>query len=272
MLVNIEKVEFIKGPASAVFANTNPGGTINMITKKPLEEEHQSIQFSTGSFNTIRTQADLTGPLDQDKKWLYRLNMGYQNANTYRTNIINNAYVVTPSISFLPQPGTCCNADLLYTNYKTQFDRGITLPENTNNIFELPPSANIGQPGDFMNQQNLALTLSFSQKITDKLNFNVSYLKVSADEQRNKHGINGYVNRDSIDMSFYDVRSQQRSDNVSAYLTWKANTGFVSHNIVGGYDYLTASYIGFDRSAYGSADGVEGFNLVNPSYLLRNTN
>ena len=48
-LVNIEKIEVIKGPASAAFANSNPGGTVNLITKKPLDESRQFISFGVGS-------------------------------------------------------------------------------------------------------------------------------------------------------------------------------------------------------------------------------
>lgn len=250
-LVNIERVEFIKGPASAVFANANPGGTINMITKKPLEEARQSIQFSTGSYSTIRALGDFTGPIDNEKKWLYRFNVGFQNANTYRTNIINNAIMIAPSISFLPKPGTRFNADFSYTSYKTQFDRGITLTDQTKNIFELPVGANIGQPTDFLNQQNMSLTLSFSQAITKDVSLNVSYLKSISNEQRNEHGINDYITADSISMSFFDITSQQLGDNVTAYLNYKAQTGHLSHNLLAGYDYISGSYIGYDRNAYG---------------------
>ncbi|MGH8692809.1 MAG: TonB-dependent siderophore receptor, partial [Burkholderiales bacterium] len=37
---NIEQVEVLKGPASVLFGRLNPGGTINLITKKPLDEPY----------------------------------------------------------------------------------------------------------------------------------------------------------------------------------------------------------------------------------------
>ncbi|MBD0256867.1 MAG: TonB-dependent receptor, partial [Cytophagales bacterium] len=48
--VHLERVEIIKGPASALFGNTVPGGTMNLVTKKPLAEKRQSLSFTTGSF------------------------------------------------------------------------------------------------------------------------------------------------------------------------------------------------------------------------------
>ena len=72
LLVNIERVEFLKGPSSALFGNSNPGGTINMVTKKPLKEQQSAIDFATGSFGTLRTTADFTGPLNEKGNLLYR--------------------------------------------------------------------------------------------------------------------------------------------------------------------------------------------------------
>jgi iron complex outermembrane receptor protein len=48
-------------PASALFGNASAGGTINRVTKKPLDEKAQSISTTFGSFNTMRALADFTG-------------------------------------------------------------------------------------------------------------------------------------------------------------------------------------------------------------------
>src|SRR5690606_21169977 len=59
----LERVEVLKGPSSALFGNASPGGVINRLTKKPLDEVRNSVSFSTGSFNTLRALVDFTGPL-----------------------------------------------------------------------------------------------------------------------------------------------------------------------------------------------------------------
>ena len=43
MLVNIERVEVLKGPVSVLYGNADPGGTINLVTKKPLSQCNVSI-------------------------------------------------------------------------------------------------------------------------------------------------------------------------------------------------------------------------------------
>ena len=271
LLVNIERVEFIKGPASAVFANASPGGTINMITKKPLQESRQSIQFTTGSFNTFRTQADFTGAVNQDKTFLYRLNIGYENSDTFRDQINNNSIIVAPSVSFVPKDGTRFNADLVYSSLNTKLDRGRTIVQGTRDVFATPSNFNIAQPGDFLNQQNLALTLSFSQEIIKNLTFNASYLKVQFDEQLQEHGFNGYITPDSISMYFTDRITDQSGNNLSTYLNFKVNSGKVSHNLLAGFDYIDGGYVSNDRFADGLPDGVANISLTNLQHLRRPT-
>lgn len=67
LLPHVERIEVIKGPASALFANTSPGGMVNTVTRKPLPEQRNAISFTTGSFNTYRITSDFTGPMNESK-------------------------------------------------------------------------------------------------------------------------------------------------------------------------------------------------------------
>lgn len=269
LLVNIERVEFIKGPASAVFANASPGGTVNMVTKKPLDESRQAISFSTGSFSTFRLQSDFTGPLNDDKTLLYRLNLGYENAESFRDQVFNRSFVVAPSISFLPREGTRFNADFVYTNQHTILDRGRTIIQGTKDLFATPMNFNVAQPGDYLKQQNLALTLSFSQQLSSKIAFNASYMKFKYDELLNEHVHAAYITPDSIRMAFTDRTTKFNGNNLTAYLTFKFNTSVLEHTLLAGYDYIDGYNISYNRSAMGIANGVADFSLGNPSWKKR---
>lgn len=275
LLVNIERVEYIKGPASAVFGNSSPGGTINMITKKPLDETRQAIQFTTGTFNTFRTTADFTGAVNEDKTLLYRLNLGYENADTYRDQIGNKSIVVAPSVSFIPKEGTRFNADLVYTNLDTKLDRGRTIIQGTTDLFATPIGFNIAQPNDYLRSKTLALTLSFSQVINKYLTFNASYLKVRYDEELNEHGFNGYITPTLISMYFNDRKTIQHGNNLTTYFSSNFNTGELKHQAIAGYDYINGEINQFQRDAENETDvnnvkgNVRNFDLLNPTYFIR---
>ncbi|RZK45513.1 MAG: TonB-dependent siderophore receptor, partial [Hymenobacter sp.] len=115
LTVNLERVEVLKGPGAALFSDINPGGTINLVTKKPLDVSRQAVEFSVGSFNTSRLTADLTGPLNEQKNVLYRLNAGYEKSNTFRDVNDTRSLLVAPTMTFLVSEKTTLNAELVYT-------------------------------------------------------------------------------------------------------------------------------------------------------------
>lgn len=84
LTTNVERVEVLKGPASVTFSSVDPGGSINMVTKKPLAETRREVSLSAGSFSTVRGALDFTGPLNESKTLLYRINGAYQEAQSYR--------------------------------------------------------------------------------------------------------------------------------------------------------------------------------------------
>ncbi len=59
---NLQSVDVLKGPASFLFGRADPGGVINMVTKKPLDTPYYSLEQQMGSFNMLRSVWDLTGP------------------------------------------------------------------------------------------------------------------------------------------------------------------------------------------------------------------
>jgi outer membrane receptor protein involved in Fe transport len=82
-LANVEDVEVLKGPAAMLYGRLEPGGMINVITKKPLTTPHYSLQQQFGSYNLFRTTLDATGPILQDGSLLYRAIYSYFSADQF---------------------------------------------------------------------------------------------------------------------------------------------------------------------------------------------
>ncbi|HEX4849540.1 MAG TPA: TonB-dependent receptor plug domain-containing protein, partial [Puia sp.] len=116
MLVNVERVEVIKGPAATLYGNSDPGGTINLVTKKPLNRNEAEINISAGSWDHFRTQADLTGPMNKNKTLLYRLNAGYDQSHSFRNQFFSKSYQLAPSFSFVPNDKIRINLDFSFSH------------------------------------------------------------------------------------------------------------------------------------------------------------
>jgi len=71
-LGNVERVDILKGPASVLFGDGNPGGSLNFITKKPLPDNTYSATVWGGSYNTVGGLADVSLKATEDGRTLVR--------------------------------------------------------------------------------------------------------------------------------------------------------------------------------------------------------
>jgi iron complex outermembrane receptor protein len=240
----LERVEVIKGPASALFGNTSPGGTINRVTKKPLEETRKSVSFTTGSFNTLRALADFTGPMNDDKTILYRLNLGYENAGSFRHLQFDKNIVIAPSISFIPSDKTRLNFDLVYNKSNSRLDRGQAVFGN-NDIYSVPTSTSLNQVNDYLNEENYMLTTSLNHKFSERLQFNLAYVRTGYEEDLLEHRTANTYAKDSagntiptlVEMQVFIRKRKRFVDNASAFLTYDFSIGATEHKFLAGIDY-----------------------------------
>jgi len=287
LLPNVERIEVIKGPASALFANTDPGGTVNTVTKKPLDIDRKSVSFATGSYNTYRIMSDFTGPMNKEKTLLYRLNLAYQNGQSFRVLQGGEDMVIAPSISFIPTDRTQVNVDFVYSKTKSRLDRGQPIFGATagTDLYSTPISFAIGKENDYANELSLYTTASLQHKFSDRISFNASYMKFLYDEDLLEHRTS---NRYAVDadgaqiptlMEMQTIRRKRKNynDNITLYLVNDFNTGPLIHKLLVGYDYIqNVSPIGgsnYNAVGYRNATNTGVINTYNPAnrdnYLIR---
>lgn len=248
MVNYLERVEVIKGPASALFGNASPGGTINRVTKKPLEEARKSLSFTMGSFNTTRALADFTGPLNDEKTILYRLNIGYENAESFRILQFDKNLVIAPSVSFLPTEKTRINFDAVYNKSNSRLDRGQSI-FNGQGLYSTPISQSLSATNDYLNEETYTVMVSLNHQFSNRLSFNLAYLRTGYTEDLLEHrSANAYAVDSSgqplsglVARQVFVRKKNPASANASAYLTYDANTGKIGHKLLLGYDYAQAT-------------------------------
>jgi iron complex outermembrane receptor protein len=93
-----------------LFGRADPGGVINLVTKKPLDTPYYSIEQQMGSFNMLRSVWDLTGPVDipdLDKGAVsYRLSGSYQDGGQWVDFTDTRSLLLAPSITWKIDPST----------------------------------------------------------------------------------------------------------------------------------------------------------------------
>lgn len=268
LLVNMERVEVIKGPAAALFGNTDPGGTINRVTKKPLDVDRKTFAFTVGSFQTYRGTMDITGPINESKTVLYRVNAGYENTETFKTNLGSESFIVSPSISFAPNEKTSVNLDLVFAHTNSKLYRGQPIfgASAGTDLYSTPISFTIGRASDYQKEKNFSATVSVSHKFSESFSVNFSYLKFLYNENLMEHRTSNSYAVDSAGkeistlMQMQTIRriSKNYNDNLTSYAVKKFRTGPLDHQLLIGYDYNQ-----FSVPVGGSSETARGYKLKN---------
>ena len=281
-LANIERVEVIKGPASALFGNAAPGGVINRVTKKPLDVARQSVTLTAGSFGTTRAYTDLTGPLNDKKTLLYRLNLGYENTDGFRDLQGLTSYIVAPSFTYRASEQTQLNIDMTYVNHQGKLDRGVAV-FGDGSLFSRPISATQSAANDYLRENSVNLSFALSHRLAPGLLFNSTYLFSSYDEDLLEHSQdNAFVKKadgkDNPSLVLMRVTQRQRhfrNNNFNNYLTWDVTTGAMKHKLLVGYDHFNtqlapgSSYIEAGGYLLSKGGTAKTFNVKKSSdYLL----
>jgi len=264
-LANIERVEVIKGPASALFGNAAPGGVVNRVTKKPLDVARRSVSLTAGSFNPSNVYGDFTGPLNEKKSLLYRLNLGYENTDGFRDLQGLTTFIVAPSFTYILSDRTQLNADITYNNNMGKLDRGLAI-HGDGDLFSVPFNSTQSAASDFMSENTFNLSFALSHQLAKGLLFNSTYLYSSYLENTEEHAqqhayqstIDGKQDFSKVEMRFEKRHRHITSNNFNNYLTWDVATGALKHKLLLGYDYFNTAI----------APGLS--SLSASGYLLKN--
>ena len=84
-----DKIEVIRGANGLLTGTGNPSGTINYIRKRPTNDFNASAELSAGSWNKVRAEFDISGPLTESGSWAGRAVAAVQSSDSY-LNLYSN--------------------------------------------------------------------------------------------------------------------------------------------------------------------------------------
>jgi iron complex outermembrane recepter protein len=267
---NLQSIEVLKGPAAMEFGRLEPGGVVNLVVKRPLDTPYYSVQQQIGSWSHTRTTVDATGPLTQDKTWLYRVNASFDRGDSFRNFVFNQDAFIAPTISWRPDNHLRFNIDAEYQNTIFVADADSAIPAVGLRPAAIPVSrylqnpavtrANpsrklrgmIGYDWTFDYDENWSVTNRFAytdiqeaQRITD---FYDGFNESTGDVLRGIWDINGH---ESLLTTNLDLKG-------------KFETGPLKHSTLLGWDYLNDENKGYGKSG----NAFDPINIYAPSYSL----
>ncbi|QDC45038.1 TonB-dependent siderophore receptor [Methylophilus medardicus] len=83
----MERVEVLRGPSGVQYGRGRGSGIINLIRKRPTEENFVSIKASGGSWDYKQLQLDAGGRVADNENLGYRINISKEDSNTFRDDV-----------------------------------------------------------------------------------------------------------------------------------------------------------------------------------------
>jgi iron complex outermembrane recepter protein len=243
----LERLEVLHGPASVLYGAGSPGGIVEAISKRPLDEPYHEVSLTFGNFDHIEGAFDFSDRLSADGKWSYRLTGVARDFDSQVDFNGQERYFIAPSLSWKPVSGTTLT---FLTSFQHDPDTGLyaQLP-----LYAMRPgdpkldrSTYLGEPGyndNHRDQQSVGYALDSKINDTWTIRQNLRYMHVNGDLDQFlplPPGIglfsgvqpNGMLNRYVL-----TTNTDQNSFNVDTNAEAKFLTGPLAHKFLFGVDY-----------------------------------
>ncbi|EOX7389027.1 TonB-dependent siderophore receptor [Enterobacter quasiroggenkampii] len=258
-----ERVEVLKGPASTLYGILDPGGLINVVTKRPEKTFGGSISATSSSFGGGTGQVDVTGPID-GTRLAYRLTGEYQDEDYWRNFGNERSTFIAPSLTWFGDDAT---VTVLYSHrdYKTPFDRGTIFDLNTKKAVDVDRKTRFDEPFNITDGQSDLAQLNAEYRLnsqwTAKFDYSYSQDKYSDNQAR----VMAYDAKTGNLTRRVDATqgSTQRMHSTRADLQGNVDIAGFYNEILTGVSYENYDLLRTDMMR---CKNVKDFNIDHPTY------
>lgn len=242
-LFNVERVEFLKGPAGMLYGPGAPGGLFNYVTKKPSARFAATASAVVGTGDRYGASAEITGALPLEGS-AGRLGAFYEDRDLARFNAGSETLILDGGLSL-----DLDFADLLLqaTRYEQNLDgnrlRGVPTDDDGN--FLTDRRWNHNEPGDYLDLVSNVASARLEGMIGTSVTWDAALRFIDAEEEQQYHEPRGLIDTDgdgAVDTTRREFRDQMRMEqswSFGANAVWSADFGAVQNRLLGGYEYFT---------------------------------
>jgi iron complex outermembrane receptor protein len=248
--VGTDHIEVVKGAASLLYGAVQPGGFVNMITKKPSSAESTVVSIrgtTSGSGSGSRTKGgdvsvDSTGPIDSNGKLLYRFVAQVSDDDKFRDFSYEKALYIAPSLTWNATDRTSITFLVehraVQSNYASLYLLAPRLPQGANVSYLAPPTTNYMAPGDFLHETGMIETALVNHRFDNGVRWTFEVRRVDHRDSASAWDITRYDRKDPTFQTL-DLRARgQQNKRVytfgDTYFTVPFQTLGLSHRMIAG--------------------------------------
>lgn len=242
---SLERIEVLRGPASAIYGQGTGGGIVNQVSRKPQDLATHEVSLQYGSFNRKQFGLDSTGTLNDDHTLLYRFTASGLDSQGQIEDSRHRRLYLAPSLTW--RPSDQATLTLLATgSWEPDIPDYNSLPADllglNNSPYKQIDRHRNYTDGHFSRstRRQDSLTSLFEYQFDNgwTLNSNARYMNVHSDIQR---GVNyGYQVVDGQPrLKAYDELTPAKVSTfaIDNHISGDVDTGPLQHRLLAGVDF-----------------------------------
>lgn len=275
-IYTLERIEVLKGPSSVLYGQAELGGIINAVSKLPKAVASREIELQVGSYDRKQLGLDLTGPLNKDKTFLYRLVALKRDSETQVDFVNDDAQLFMPSLTWRPNRNTSLTAMFISQESKSKVSSQFLPFKGTLGdapLGRIPASRFAGEPGwDRYDTRKNELTLQWDQRLSTDWRLVANLRKTnSSSVTREIYTTVGQIPDNAGNMPRTVHAADRKTDVLASDVRFEGGLrlGPTRHQVALGVDHQNAywqEFNYFSKNTTFAADGVDNFNVYNPVY------
>ncbi|MFT4102399.1 MAG: TonB-dependent siderophore receptor [Burkholderiaceae bacterium] len=254
----LDRVEVLQGASGLLAGAGNPGGTINLIRKRPTDNFQAHTEVQIGSWNHRRFIGDISGPLVESGQIKARLVALADDTDSFVNYVYNKRIGIYGAIEANISSSTKLSASIQYQSDKTNNSAGVPLAEDGSDL-GLSRSNFFGDPREIYTKEYTLYTLSLEQKLSNNWKAKLSYNHQNAPTKAIGYNfLFGPANRITGDgPSIYggsNYATRTSSDAIDGYIIGSFSA----------FDRKNELVLGFNSSDYKNPYGGSGYSDGTP--------
>jgi iron complex outermembrane receptor protein len=261
-----ERLEVLRGPSSVLYGQNTPGGILNFVSKRPSPVPFHEVEGGVGSEDRFEGKFDLSGPIDEEGQFQYRLTGLARTGDTQVDFVDQDRFFIAPSFTWQPDEDTTFTFLSHYqrdnTGWTIQFypAEGTVLPNPNGKI---PLGRFTGEPDfDEYDLTQYSVGYLFEHRLSDAwtLRQNARYSHLDNDQ----HGV--FSSSLQADQRMLDRYGDLGKSSLDSYVIdnqaqVEFPAGPLGHTLLFGLDYQHHDY-----SDFGASYDVGPIDIYNPVY------
>jgi iron complex outermembrane recepter protein len=244
---NIARVEVVKGPASVLYGQDQPGGFVNLITKKPQEHYETNVELRTDTYdgdgisfgqkNGYTGIVDTTGSIDDSHALLGRAIVEYTNQQSFRSFVLDKDFMVAPSLTWNVSDRTRATLLLEFRHGNDSWDQGLVAP-NMDSKLIAPIATRYQNPEDKEMEKGETATLLLHHAFSHSLSWDFNVRSVYSEDYEigfdNSAVLKSLTTLSRVDR---DQDNHHHVNFIDTSVTDLFNTGPIGHRLLAGVTY-----------------------------------